>query len=55
MEYTGVYRTTLEDAEKKVLKEIAQKKGMTLTGYVDHVLRESMQKESQHDSRAQRV
>lgn len=45
MEYTGTYRTMLKTSEKRDLKKIAQKKGMTLTGYVDHVLREEIKKE----------
>ena len=54
MEYTGVYRTRLESSEKKDLKKIAQKKGMTLSGYVDHIIREEIKREAENAGKDRR-
>lgn len=45
MEYTGIHRTCLSDEERRALKKIATKRGMTLTGLCDAVLRAELKKE----------
>lgn len=37
--YKGFIRTTLSSDERKILKYAASLKGMTLTGYIDALLR----------------
>lgn len=39
MTYKGYIRTTLSLDERKLLKRQASQKGMTLTGYIDALLR----------------
>jgi len=39
---TGTYRITLSAEEKELIKKIAKSNGMTITGYVSAVLRDSL-------------
>ncbi len=39
---TGTYRITLSQEEKELIKKIAKSNGMTITGYVSAVLRDSL-------------
>lgn len=39
---TGTYRITLTKDEKELIKKIAKSNGMTITGYVSAVLRDSL-------------
>lgn len=43
--YTGQIRTTLSRTEKEYLKSNASKRGMTLTGYIDHLCRDAIRRE----------
>lgn len=43
--YTGQIRTTLSRTEKEYLKSNASKRGMTLTGLCDAILRAELKKE----------
>lgn len=49
MTYKGYIRTTLSCDERKVLKRQASQKGMTLTGYIDALLRNDI-KGKRHDT-----
>lgn len=42
MTYQGYIRTTLSADERKTLKRYASNKGMTLTGYIDALLRDEI-------------
>ena len=55
MEYTGMRRTTLREEENKELKKIASSKGMTVTGYIDHILREAIRKEAENAGKDRRA
>lgn len=47
--YKGFIRTTLSCDERKVLKRQASEKGMTLTGYIDALLRNDI-RGKRHDT-----
>lgn len=49
MTYKGYIRTTLSCDERKILKRQASQKGMTLTGYIDALLRDDISGKS-HDT-----
>lgn len=45
--YKGFIRTNLSCDERKVLKQQASQKGMTLTGYIDALLRNEIKDKTQ--------
>lgn len=43
-DYTGQLRTRITPAEYKAFKALAREHGMTITGYVDAVIRQELSK-----------
>ena len=48
--YKGFIRTNLSCDERKILKRQASQKGMTLTGYIDALLRNDIKGKRHHDT-----
>lgn len=51
MDYNTSFRTALRDNERIEIKRIASSKGMTLTGYVDSILRKAIEEEKKRKER----
>lgn len=51
MNYNTSFRTALGDRERREIKRIASSRGMTLTGYVDSILRKAIEEEKKSKER----
>ena len=51
MNYNTSFRTALGDSERREIKRIASSRGMTLTGYVDSILRQATEEEKKRKER----
>ena len=51
MNYNTSFRTALGDSERIEIKRIASSRGMTLTGYVDSILRKAIEEEKKRKER----
>lgn len=51
MDYNTSFRTALRDNERREIKRIASSRGMTLTGYVDSILRKAIEEEKKRKER----
>lgn len=48
--YTGSFRTTIPEEDYKRLKALANRKGYTLSGYIDRLCLESIRKEEANNA-----
>ena len=53
--YTGSFRTTIPEEDYKRLKALANRKGYTLSGYIDRLCLESIRKEEANDGIKKRI
>ena len=51
MNYNTSFRTALGDSERREIKRIASSRGMTLTGYVESILRKAIEEEKKRKER----
>ncbi len=53
--YTGSFRTTISEEDYRRLKALANRKGYTLSGYIDRLCLESIRREEANDDRKKTV
>lgn len=53
--YTGIFRTTIPEEDYKKLKAMVNRKGYTLSGYIDKLCLESLMREEEQQNAQKRV